>query len=109
MLISSSTQFQYLKTTPQSDLVQNKLIPTSLGTDLIENERFELVFAKTIIFVPKTGSINSGTGIDSQIGDPVPRGGADTFLLYVVPRFVMYTALRLRVGQTCARKLNIFL
>jgi hypothetical protein len=60
-LISSSTQSQYLKTTPNSDLVQNKLIPTSLGTDLIENERFELVFAKTIIFMPKTGSINSGT------------------------------------------------
>ena len=37
---------QYLKTTPNSDLVQNKLIPTSLGTDWIENERFELVFAK---------------------------------------------------------------
>jgi hypothetical protein len=60
-LISSSTQSQYLKTTLNSDLVQNKLIPTSLGTDWIENERFELVFAKTIIFMPKTGSINSDT------------------------------------------------
>ena len=46
-----------------TDLVQNKLIPPSLGTDWIENERFELVFAKTIIFMPKTGSINSGTGV----------------------------------------------
>ncbi len=28
-----------------------------------------------------------------DIGYPVPsRGGADTLLLYVVPRFVMYTA-----------------
>ncbi len=44
-----------------TDLVQNKLIPTSLGTDWIENESFELVFAKTIIFMPKTGSINSDT------------------------------------------------
>ncbi len=31
---------------------------------LSENERFELVFVKT-------GSINSGTGIDSQPGGPV--------------------------------------
>jgi hypothetical protein len=65
MLISSSTQFQYLKTTPQSDLVQNKLIPTSLRTDWIENERFELLFAKTIIFMLKTRSINSGTEMGS--------------------------------------------
>jgi hypothetical protein len=36
----------------------------SLGTDWIENERFELVFGKTIIFMPKTGSINSDTGKD---------------------------------------------
>jgi hypothetical protein len=64
MLISSSTQFQYLKTTPQSDLVQNKLISTSLGTDWIKNERFELLFAKTIIFMLKTRSINSGTAAD---------------------------------------------
>jgi hypothetical protein len=34
-----------------------------MGTDWIENERFELVLAKTIIFMPKTGSINSGTGL----------------------------------------------
>jgi hypothetical protein len=61
-LISSSMQSQYLKTTTNY-LVQNKLIPTSLGTDWIENERFELVFAETIIFMPKTGSINSGTGV----------------------------------------------
>jgi hypothetical protein len=31
---------------------------------LSENERFGLVFVKT-------GSINSGTGIDSQLGGPV--------------------------------------
>ncbi len=52
----------YLKMTPIIYLIQNKLIPTSLGTDWTENERFELVFAKTIIFMPKTRSINSGTG-----------------------------------------------
>jgi hypothetical protein len=62
-LISSSTQSQYLKTTPKPDLVQNKLIPTSLSTNWIENERFELVSTKTIIFMPKTGSLNSGTGV----------------------------------------------
>ncbi len=58
LLISSSTQFLYLKTTPQSDLIQNKLIPASLGTDWIENERFRLVLMKTIIFMPKTGARN---------------------------------------------------
>ena len=60
-LISYSTQSQYLKTTPPSDLIQNKLKPASLGTDWIENERFAHVFAKTSVFMPKTGSINSGT------------------------------------------------
>ncbi len=43
-------------------LVQNKLRETSLGTDSIEYERFGLIFTKTIIFTPKTRSINSGTG-----------------------------------------------
>jgi hypothetical protein len=60
-LISYSTQSQYLKTTAKFDLIQNKLKPASLGTDWIENERIGLIFAKTIIFAPKTGSINSGT------------------------------------------------
>jgi hypothetical protein len=68
LLISSSTQFQYLKTTPQSDLIQNKLIPASLGTVpeiidpvfaktsqnarflLSEYERFGLVFTKTRVY-----------------------------------------------------------
>jgi hypothetical protein len=58
--ISTSTQFQYLKTTRKSDLIQNKLKPASLGTDWIENERFRQVSAKTSVFMPKTGSINSG-------------------------------------------------
>jgi hypothetical protein len=101
-LISSSTQSQYLKTSPKpvpeiidpvfaktsqnacfllsenerfglvfvktgsinsgTDLIQNKLRPASLGTDWIENERFGLIFAKTIIFMAKSGSINSGMG-----------------------------------------------
>ncbi len=60
-LLQYSTQSQYLKTTPQSDLIQNKLKPASLGTDLIENERYGHVFVKTSVFMPKTGSINSGT------------------------------------------------
>ncbi len=45
----------------KSDLIQNKLKPVSLGTDWIENERYGQVFAKTSVFMPKTGSINSGT------------------------------------------------
>jgi 5-keto 4-deoxyuronate isomerase len=48
---------------PKSNLIQNKLKPASLGTDWIENERFGQVFAKTSVFMPKTGSINSGTGL----------------------------------------------
>ncbi len=49
---------------PKSDLIQNKLKEASLGTgtDWIEYERVGLIFTKTIIFTPKTGSINSGTG-----------------------------------------------
>ena len=43
--------------------LQNKLKMTSLSTDWIENEHFLLVFMKTSVFMPKTGSINSGTGI----------------------------------------------
>jgi hypothetical protein len=37
--------------------------------DWIENERFAHVFAKTIIFMPKTGSINSGNGVLSSDAD----------------------------------------
>jgi hypothetical protein len=42
--------------------LQYKLKMTSLSTDWIENEHFLLVFMKTSVFMPKTGSINSGTG-----------------------------------------------
>jgi len=55
------TQFLYLKTTPQSDLFQNMLIVASLGTNWYENERLGLVFTKMLVFVPNSGSINSGT------------------------------------------------
>ncbi len=59
-----------------SDLIQNKLKPASLGTDRIENERIGLIFAKTIIFAPKTGSINSGTGeTDAMHGGKIPVSG----------------------------------
>ncbi len=37
--------------------------PRKMGTDWNENEHFGLVFAKTIVFMPNTGSINSGTGV----------------------------------------------
>ncbi len=50
-----------------TDLVQNKPRPASMGTDWIENERFGLIFSKTIIFTPKTGSINSGTDHDQLL------------------------------------------
>ncbi len=52
-----------LENDPQVDLIQNMLKPASLGTDWLENERFGHVFAKTSVFMPKTGSINSGTGL----------------------------------------------
>jgi hypothetical protein len=66
----------YLKMTPIIYLIQNKLIPTSLGTDWTENERFELVFGKTIIFMPKTRSINSGIEFSSKWVKAMPyRGG----------------------------------
>jgi hypothetical protein len=51
--------------------LQYKLKMTSLSTDWIENAHFLLVFMKTSVFMPKTGSINSGTGVDSQPGGPV--------------------------------------
>ncbi len=77
--MKTSWQSQYLKTTPKSDLIQNKQRPASLGTDWIENERFGLVFSKTIIFMSKTGSINSGTGEYTTtvyvMVDIVNRGG----------------------------------
>jgi hypothetical protein len=69
----------YLKMTPIIYLIQNKLIPTSLGADWTENEHFELVFAKTIIFMPKTRSINSGTVA------PMDEG---TILVYCCPSTV---------------------
>jgi hypothetical protein len=65
-LISSSTQSQYLKTTPPSDLYQNMLIPASLATNWNETERFGLFFTKTLVFMPKSGSINSGTGVSGH-------------------------------------------
>jgi hypothetical protein len=61
LLISYSTQFEYLKTTPQPDLFQNKLLLMSLSKVWNENERFRLVFTKMLVFVPKTGSLHTGT------------------------------------------------
>ncbi len=45
-LISSSTQSQYLKTTPKSELILNKLRLASMGTDWIENELLGLFSRK---------------------------------------------------------------
>jgi hypothetical protein len=55
VLISSSTQFQYLKTTLQSDLFQNMLRPASLATNWYENERLGLVFTKMLVSCPIQG------------------------------------------------------
>jgi hypothetical protein len=49
-----------------TDLVQNMLILASLGTNWYENERFGLFFTKMLVFMPKSGSINSGTGKDKK-------------------------------------------
>jgi hypothetical protein len=46
--------FQYVKTTPKSYLFQIMLIAACLGTDWYENERFEPVFTKMLIFMAKT-------------------------------------------------------
>jgi hypothetical protein len=53
-LISFSTQSQYLKTTPKSDLGQNKLGPESPGTDWIENEGFWACFRENDHFHAQT-------------------------------------------------------
>jgi hypothetical protein len=53
-----------------ADLIQNKRKPSSLGTDWIEYERFGLIFTKTIIFMAKTGSINSGTAQKVVVFNP---------------------------------------
>ncbi len=53
----------FLYAVPVLENYPQKLKPASLGTDWIENERFGHVFAKTSVFMPKTGSINSGTGL----------------------------------------------
>jgi hypothetical protein len=47
--------------------LQYKLKMTSLSTDWIENEHFLLVFMKTSVFMPKTGSINSGKAAKSWL------------------------------------------
>ncbi len=85
-LISASTQSQYLKTTTKFDLIQNKLRLASLGTDQIENERFGLVFAKTIIFTSKTGSIISGTSVVDPDLDPAA--------------YILVGWIRIRIGNT---------
>ena len=43
--------------------LQYKLEMMSLGTVWNENERFWLVFMKTVILMAKTGTINPSTGI----------------------------------------------
>ncbi len=82
-----------------TDLIQNKLIPTSLGRDWIENKRFELVFAKTIIFMPKTRSINSGTDHlqlkKFQVGGQLDGRTRTTFTSYI---FVFHLAQRRNYG-----------
>ncbi len=45
-----------------TDLFQNKLLSMSLSKVWNENERFRLVFTKKVVFVPKTGSLHTGTG-----------------------------------------------
>jgi hypothetical protein len=50
------------KNYPQILSLQYKLKMMSLGTVWNENERIRLVFTKTLVFMPKTGYINSGTG-----------------------------------------------
>jgi hypothetical protein len=39
-----------------------------------ENERFSLVFTKMLVFVPKTGSLHTGTGYAGR-AEGVPEAG----------------------------------
>ena len=48
---------------PQILSLQFKLKMRSVGMVWNENERFWLVFTKTRVFMPKTGSINPGTRV----------------------------------------------
>jgi hypothetical protein len=57
----------FSKTTPNSNLFQNKLKLMSLSKVWNENERFKLVFTKLLVFTAKTGSINSGTGREKTV------------------------------------------
>ncbi len=65
---SNNALIFYLIVAAESDLMQNKLKPASLGTDWIENERFGPVVMKTTNFMLKTGSINSGTVLGAWVG-----------------------------------------
>ena len=48
--------------------LQYKLKMRSLSTVWNENERFWLVFTKTLVFMPKTGSLHTGTGEILSLG-----------------------------------------
>ncbi len=47
----------------KSFIFQNKLIPWFLSKVWNENEHFRLVFAKMLVFMPKTGFLNVSTGV----------------------------------------------
>jgi hypothetical protein len=47
----------------KSFIFQNKLIPWFLSKVWNEKEHFRLVFAKMLVFMPKTGFLNASTGV----------------------------------------------
>jgi hypothetical protein len=47
----------------KSFIFQNKLIPWFLSKVWNKNEHFRLVFAKMLVFLPKTGLLNASTGV----------------------------------------------
>ena len=46
--------------------LQYKLKMRSLSMVWNENERFWLVFTKTLVFMPKTGSLHTGTDVNIE-------------------------------------------
>jgi hypothetical protein len=72
----AALSFLYAETVFRNDphllSLQYKLKMTSLSTDWIENEHFLLVFMKMSVFMPKTGSINSGTVYNTPYHGDVP-------------------------------------
>ncbi len=68
------------------------LIPASLAMNWNETERFGLFFTKMLVFMPKSGSINSGTGLLARLRKV--RGDTHVFLPISIQALATMTAAR---------------